>query len=240
MTTASSATPAGDDLTPTAVRLVFTAERLFARDGIEGVSLRRIAAEAGSANNSAVHYHFGSKEGLIAAIFRYRLPQLISERRLLAAGSDPTDLRSRFEAHYLPLLHLADAPDSHYITFVEQLSRSTMATTRRRAGGTTLPALPKEGQRSHDAFRRDLDHLLADLDEPLRRLRIATTEVLCLHAAADRERLVAQRAARTPFELFASSLFDGLVGFLVATPSATTRHWLTEAGAFREPTLRLL
>ena len=53
-----------------ALRLVLAAERLFALHGIDGVSLRQIASEAGSANNSAVHYHFGSKEGLIGAIFR--------------------------------------------------------------------------------------------------------------------------------------------------------------------------
>ena len=80
-------------ISPGALRLVLTGERLFAIRGIEGVSLRQIAAEAGSGNNSAVHYHFKSKEGLIRAIFRYRLPQLISERRLLRAGCEPDDLR---------------------------------------------------------------------------------------------------------------------------------------------------
>ena len=74
------------------------AERLFAAHGIDGVSLRQIAVEGGSANNSAVHYYFKSKHGLIAAIFRHRLPQLVSERRLLVARCDPTDLRSRLEA----------------------------------------------------------------------------------------------------------------------------------------------
>src|SRR5438105_6212398 len=90
-----------------ALRLVLTAERLFALHGIDGVSLRQIATEAGSANNSAVHYHFGSKEGLIAAIFQHRLPQIIRERQLLAARCDPGDLRSRLEAHFLPVLLLA-------------------------------------------------------------------------------------------------------------------------------------
>ena len=85
-------------------RIVEVAERLFALHGIDGVSLRQIAAAAGTANNSAVNYHFGSKEGLIAAIFQYRLPQLTSERKMLAARSDPDDLRSRFEAYYLPVL----------------------------------------------------------------------------------------------------------------------------------------
>src|SRR5437773_6574267 len=110
-----------------AVRLVLSAERLFGLHGIDGVSLRQISAEAGSSNNSAVHYHFGSKEGLIAAIFHHRLPQIISERRLLTARCDLHDIRSRFEAQYLPVLSLADAPDNYYVSFVEQVHRRVMA-----------------------------------------------------------------------------------------------------------------
>jgi AcrR family transcriptional regulator len=230
-------TNAADAPTPSAMRIVLAAERLFALHGIDGVSLRQIATEAGSANNSAVHYHFGSKDGLIAAIFRHRLPQLINERRLLTAHCDADDLRSRFEAHYLPVLHLADAPDSHYISFVEQLQRREMAT---RTSATLLPELPAEGQRSHEVFHEDLERLLDDLDEPLRQLRIAEAEVLCLHAAADREQAVAADGAVTPFELFASSLVDGLVGFLTAPASATTRRWLGRTGDVDDRRLRLL
>src|SRR3954471_12119449 len=94
-----------------ALRIVLAGERLFALHGIDGVSLRTIALAAGSSNNSAVHYYFGSKGGLIGAIFEHRLPQLLSERRLLTIRCDPADVRSRFEAHYLPVLALAEAPD---------------------------------------------------------------------------------------------------------------------------------
>ena len=173
-----------------ALRLVLAAERLFATHGIDGVSLRQIAAEAGSSNNSAVHYHFGSKHGLIAAIFRHRLPQIISERRLLAARCDPDDLRSRFEAHFLPVLTMAEATDNHYVSFVEQIQRMDVA-----AAGDLLD-LPDEGVRSNEEFRRDLHRLLAHLDEPIRQLRIDEGQLLCLHAAADRERAVVSGARR--------------------------------------------
>ena len=139
--------------------------------GIDGVSLRQISIEAGSANNSAVHYHFGSKEGLIAAIFRHRLPQLISERRLLAARCDPDDLRSRFEAHFLPVLTLAEATDNHYVSFVEQLQR------RWASAGTSAraPRPPGPAER-RAAFPRRVPPrprtLLAHLEKPLRRMRI--------------------------------------------------------------------
>ena len=218
-------------------RIVLAAERLFALHGIDGVSLRQISAEAGSSNNSAVHYHFGSKEGLIAAIFHHRLPQLISERRLLTARCDPDDLRSRFEAQFLPVLNLAEAPDNHYVSFVEQVQRRAMASGSRRP---RLPELPDEGQKSHDEFRRDLDRLLAHLDEPLRAMRISAGEVLCLHAASDRDRAVGASTDLPPFELFVSSLFDGITGFLAAPASDATLRWLDRAGDVAEQRLRLL
>jgi len=49
-------------------RLIRAALRLFAHRGVEAVSLRMINRDAGSRNNSALHYHFGSKLGLVAAI----------------------------------------------------------------------------------------------------------------------------------------------------------------------------
>ena len=222
---------------PSALRLVVAAERLFALNGIDGVSLRQIAAEAGSANNSAVHYHFGSKEGLIAAIFRHRLPQLISERRLLATRCDPDDLRSRFEAHYLPVLNLAEATDNYYVSFVEQLQRRAMASGSKIPD---LPEVPEEGQQSHDDFRRDLDRLLVHLDEPLRRMRANDAELLCLHAAADRERAVASDTAVPPFELFVNSLLDGLTAFLAAPASDATLRRLARTGEIALHHLRVL
>lgn len=49
-------------------RLLAAGERLFAREGIHRVPLREINALAGQRNPSALHYHFGSREGLVEAI----------------------------------------------------------------------------------------------------------------------------------------------------------------------------
>ncbi|MFC9790882.1 TetR/AcrR family transcriptional regulator [Rhodococcus sp. NPDC127528] len=48
-------------------RLVKTAERLFAAQGVDAVSVRAVNAAAGQ-GPAAVHYHFGSKEDLLAAV----------------------------------------------------------------------------------------------------------------------------------------------------------------------------
>ena len=62
-------------------QLILAAERLFSESGIDAVSLRQINVAAGQRNSSASHYHFGSKEALIAAMFEYRMDP-INRRRL--------------------------------------------------------------------------------------------------------------------------------------------------------------
>jgi len=83
------------------------AERLLARHGADGVSMRQIAAEAGATNHFAVQYHFGDMAGLISAIFEYRLPSLELRRsKLLSAVAREgrmNDPRALVEVVYRPL-----------------------------------------------------------------------------------------------------------------------------------------
>ena len=74
-------------------RLLDAAERLFARFGFEGASLRQITGEAG-ANLAAVNYHFGSKQELVRAVIERRLRPINEERlrrldALEAASANP-------------------------------------------------------------------------------------------------------------------------------------------------------
>lgn len=56
-------------------RILDTAARLFAREGVNGVSTRRIAAEAGT-NHALVFRYFGSKDVLVTEILRRELSAL--------------------------------------------------------------------------------------------------------------------------------------------------------------------
>ena len=47
--------------------IIEAAERLFAKHGIDGVSMRQISQEAGSGNHFSVQYHFGDKKALAEA-----------------------------------------------------------------------------------------------------------------------------------------------------------------------------
>lgn len=97
--------PAGD--TPGA--LLRAGRSLFARRGYDGASIRAITREAGS-NLGSVTYHFGSKEGLYAAVLEDVLSPLAGEvAEAAAAGRGGVDrvvavVRAFFD-------HLDEHPD---------------------------------------------------------------------------------------------------------------------------------
>ncbi len=66
----------------TRVRILDASESLFADRGIEGTSMRAITSIA-KVNLAAVNYHFGSKEGLIVAVYARRLAPVNMERLAL-------------------------------------------------------------------------------------------------------------------------------------------------------------
>ncbi len=68
MTEKTAASNEHDDKLSRRTVLMLKAEELFARRGIDAVSLNEINKAAGQRNTSALHYHFGNKKGLIDAI----------------------------------------------------------------------------------------------------------------------------------------------------------------------------
>jgi len=99
------------------VALILAAEVLFARDGIEGASLREIAAQAGQRNHHAVQYHFGSRDSLVQAIFDYRMNQMEVARGSMLAAVEATgkleDLRAITEIIFRPQIELIDEFGDH-------------------------------------------------------------------------------------------------------------------------------
>ncbi|MCW2784580.1 MAG: TetR/AcrR family transcriptional regulator, partial [Marmoricola sp.] len=70
------------DATQTRARLIRAGERRFARDGVAGARLSEIVREAGQRNDSAVGYHFGSRQGLLAAIVAKHMEAMEAHRRV--------------------------------------------------------------------------------------------------------------------------------------------------------------
>src|SRR5580658_5366166 len=63
--------------------LLQTAERLFARHGVENVALTQIVAQAGQKNRSALHYHFGGRPGVLTAVLNHRLAAINARREAM-------------------------------------------------------------------------------------------------------------------------------------------------------------
>lgn len=97
---------AGSEEPDTATRVLDAAEALFIEHGFAAASVRAIAAQAG-VNLGAAHYHFGSKEGLLAAVMHRRVEPLnaLRHRALdeLEASGKPPDVRAILEAFLSPL-----------------------------------------------------------------------------------------------------------------------------------------
>lgn len=106
-------------------KLLAAAERLFARGGIDGVSLREIASAAGQGNHHAVQYHFGSRDGLVQAVFAHRMHQMEDRRGAMLAAAEAAGMlgnaRTIVEIIFLPQLALPGQHGSHsYANFLCQ------------------------------------------------------------------------------------------------------------------------
>jgi len=106
-------------------RLILAGEQSFAKNGINGASMREIASRAGQGNHAAVQYHFGSREGLVRAIFDYRMEQMEEARGAMLVRAERQgrlkDARTLLEIVLLPQLDLQDADGNHsYASFLSQ------------------------------------------------------------------------------------------------------------------------
>lgn len=113
---------------PTKDRILDVAEQLFAENGFGATSMRAITNEAG-VNLAAVNYHFGSKDGLVQAIFSRRLIPMNEERlrRLRALEQErgrPIPLNELVHAFIGPALELSRDVRGGGARFIRLLGRS--------------------------------------------------------------------------------------------------------------------
>jgi AcrR family transcriptional regulator len=122
ITTVQGETLADDD---PKVALILAAEIAFARDGIDGASLREIAARSGQRNHHAVQYHFGSREALVQAVFDYRMDQMEPARgtmlEVARRAGRISMTRAIAETIFLPQIELIDEHgDNSYAAFLSE------------------------------------------------------------------------------------------------------------------------
>lgn len=140
-------------------RLLDAAEKLFAERGFNAVSTRMITDEA-EANSAAMHYHFGSKETLIRAIFERRLGPINETReRLIAevcAAQNPPDIAKLLTAFIGPTLALGGTPGEQYFRVLAGRASMDPAPEVRR---TVFEFYDSVGKCFVDAMERACPHL---------------------------------------------------------------------------------
>ena len=114
--------PPGPRALVTMEKLVDAAEKLFAEQGVLGAAVRDITVMAGQRNASAMHYHFGGREGLIAAVLARRGALVASERSsLMESLAGETHVASLMRGVVEPFAHrLGDDSGCRYLLILEQ------------------------------------------------------------------------------------------------------------------------
>ena len=209
------------DATVTRERLLRAGERLFAERGIDGVRVREINQLAGQRNSSALHYHFGSRDGLLDEIkLLHRTP--IEARRIamldeLERDGHTDDLRALVETVVLPFTaEMATESGRDYLRILPQVT-----------GRLGLPVghLPDAfGPRGIRRSLRYLHRCLPELPPTLREERLNVVSEFVSNAIARRAQDIELGSPfRFPEEQFIANIVDMAVGALTAPVSNAAR-----------------
>lgn len=197
------------DAGATRERLIDAGLRLFARSGVYATPLTKVVDAAGQRNPSALHYHFGGRDGLLLAIIdRHNRGIEDRRRKQMDALGEPT-LRGLVSAFVQPqAVLLASEEGREFLAVIGQLS-------------DLFDRWDEDEQRTPpEALRvlRSIERCLpVDLSPPLRRERISRFLELVSEALASRARHVsAGRRLSVDDATFTDNLVDMCVGALSA------------------------
>ncbi|WP_051300110.1 TetR/AcrR family transcriptional regulator [Actinomadura rifamycini] len=210
------------DTRGTRAKLIDVAERLFAEFGVESVSLRTVGIEAGQRNNSAAQYHFGSKDGLIAAIIEVRSADVDARRaRLVAAlraSAAPPTVPQLIDLLVVPLVETITASGERtwYLRFLANVMDHPMldAPWRPRPDGADAAGPPDPPGLRY--MHRELRRLLPGLPDAEFERRLRWQGMTAFRLLADYERQRATTDAAPPAEQVVADLNAMLTALLQA------------------------
>jgi AcrR family transcriptional regulator len=203
--------------------LLNASERLFALQGVETASLRDIAVEAGQRNNSAVQYHFGDREGLVAAVFTRRMDAINELRRTMIRDLDVDhrgdDIVGLVAALMFPLVGYVTTHDGWYGRFLVRTEFDHFATTVKNA-------LPVSGP-VREIMQR-LVNQLTDVEPRVRQLRVEQMMTHYIGTVADWEWARERGARRMTTEALRQDLLATCVAILTAPAKIHTELSIKE------------
>lgn len=197
--------------------LIDAATRAFADHGVHNASLLEITRQAGQRNRGAVHYHFGSREGMLVAVLEQEADFLAPrERELLAAAQErpDDDIASVFEAVVRPSVELAETGwrGRCFLQIVAQLIDEE--------GDGTAPEVRETLGRTGGYEVYELLHArLPAMPEDLRKERLSLATTFLLRSIADRARARDRELpgrAQLPTDVFVLNLTSMLTAMVTA------------------------
>lgn len=208
------------------LKLILVAEKLFADHGVDAVLLRQINVAAGSKNTSAIHYHFGSKDSVIQAIFDLRKSK-IDERRIfllqntdLESGTTYDKVRRIMSGAILPLAEVVLPEDAEGRNYVRLLARIFCDPSFQFRKDIALNNLYLTGMR---AARDHIFQILSDIPQEIMRERMQWASTHFVFALSNYAWSVLREKERTAeqSQLFLETLIDYETAALIAPPSPT-------------------
>jgi len=214
-------------------RLLDAAEEVFAREGYRAASLRVITARA-VVNLAAVNYHFGSKRGLVEAVFARRLQAMNLARvrglasvrqKARAAGLRPDARALIADFVETTLGHpRRGSGERHFMTLILRSFSDTDHTVQSAFESFMKPTF--------EALRDAMAEALPDLPAAELRWRLQFTigamirvQHLALSAGGGDE-----RTPRTPDAATIRLLTDFVHAGLSSPPAASSRHHASAQG----------
>ncbi len=198
-------------------KLILAGERLIAEKGLDGVSLRQVNIAAKQKNTSAALYHFGDKQGLIMAIFDYRLSH-VDQLRHKMLDEDESTPRSIIKAWIFPDAHeiTSTKGGSHHARFLAVLANSPEFNFNE--------LWQRESASSYLRVANGLRIHLPDIPEQIFTMRFGMAMIQSIYAMADQEEY-----HRTTSRLFINHLVDVIEAIFAAPISRETAEELTQA-----------
>jgi AcrR family transcriptional regulator len=207
----------------TRTQLIDAAERLFAEQGIEAVSLRSIGLAAQQANKVAVQYHFTDKRSLVAAIFERRAPAV--ERRVsdladaLIGPNGEADLDMLVTALFMPIVESRyDEPNVYARFLLNLLCSQSYWSVSNVSLARLMFGLEPEGTSATTYIVRLIEEALPDIPRSLLRQRLCSVTRMLLGAVVNRENAQAAGHAVEPLDALISDQFTMMVGALSRPP----------------------
>jgi AcrR family transcriptional regulator len=206
------------DASRTREKLIDEATRAFAAHGVFTASLIEITRRAGQRNRGALHYHFGSRAGVVCAVLERHvefLAQREGELLEVALAAPDDDVKSVVEAIVRPAAELADSGwrGRCFLVILAELVEEDPASL----DPGISDALTKTGGYAVYAL---LATRMADVTPEVRAERFALATGFILRAVADRARVLGRRGRRGRPQLDQEAFVQNLVAMVAAGMAA--------------------